>query len=619
MALYHFSLDHVKRSEGHTAIAAAAYRSGEKLYDRYYGEVQDYTRKQGVVMSQIFLPDHAPKRLADRETLWYEVEKNEKRKDAQLAYSFDFALQNELTMEENIEIAERFVKENFISRGMICDLAIHDPPREEGEERNIHAHGLCTMRPINENDEWGSKRLHIPVFDENGNPVLDENGKQRYDDPFSTDWGDPKTLEMWRENWEKIVNEKFAEKGLTCRIDHRSNEERGLDEIPQVHEGSAVRRMEKRGILTHKGSWNRWVKRTNDNIRRLLNALKDLTEWIKEARERVHRIENPTISNMVMTYYEHRDEVAEGYKHGTQKAKKGNLQYVAKVQVYIEQNNLTTIDDVERIITEKNDILKQAKDGLDGKKAELKRIKKNLSLIDDYYKYKSVYDDGMKIFFKAKQTEYREKHHAEMTRFHNILDNYGYMCNQYKTFGKSKCTSHWIEARDLYDAVLADIQRHAAMALADDEEFIEKLLGQVEQSKVGKYRAVGKELRTSKARLSEIDKLFAALYEEHISGKISDRNYEMMSRKYEKEQTELEQKIADMSEVVRAEDEATDNAEQFTRLIREYAGIEELDAALLNALIDKITVGEAKEVDGEKVQEVKIYYKFIGFIAGQEL
>lgn len=92
----------------------------------------------------------------------------------------------------------------------------------------------------------------------------------------------------------------------------------------------------------------------------------------------------------------------------------------------------------------------------------------------------------------------------------------------------------------------------------------------------------------------------------------------MMSRKYEKEQAELEQKIADMSEVVRAEDEATDNAEQFTRLIREYAGIKELDAALLNTLIDKITVGEAKEVNGEKVQEVKIYYKFIGFIAGQE-
>jgi MobA/MobL family. len=114
---------------------------------------------------------------------------------------------------------------------------------------------------------------------------------------------------------------KFAEKGLSCRIDHRSNEDRGLDEIPQVHEGSAVRRMEKRGIKTYKGSWNRWVKKTNDNICKLLNAIRDLVGWIEEAKERVHRIENPTISNMVMTYYEHRDEVAEGYKRGTQKSK----------------------------------------------------------------------------------------------------------------------------------------------------------------------------------------------------------------------------------------------------------------------------------------------------------
>ncbi len=236
-------------------------------------------------------------------------------------------------------------------------------------------------------------------------------------------------MEEWRENWEKIVNEKFAEKGLTCRIDHRSNEKRGFDEIPQVHEGSAVRRMEQRGIATYKGAWNKWVKRTNDNIRRLLNALRELTEWIKEARERVHRIENPTISNMVMTYYEHRDEVAKGYERGTKKAQLGNLQYVSKVQVYIEQNNLTTIDDVEKVISEKNDLLKQAKDGLDNKKAELKRIKKNLSLIDDYYENKPVYEESRKIFFKAKQNEYREKHHAEISKFQKakrILSEQGY-------------------------------------------------------------------------------------------------------------------------------------------------------------------------------------------------
>ena len=429
MALYHYSLNHVKRSEGHTAIAAAAYRSGEKLYDRYYGEVQDYTKKGGVIMSEILMPDYVPERLADRETLWYEVENHENRKDAQLAYSFDFALQNELTMEENIEIARRYIMENFVAKGMICDVAVHDPDKGEGGIPNPHVHVLVPIRPVNTNGEWGGKRLHIPVFDEEGNPVLNKKGKQKYDDPFTTDWGNPETLEVWRENWAKIVNEKFAEKGLSCRIDHRSNEERGLDEIPQVHEGSAVRRMEKRGIKTYKGEWNRWVKKTNDNIRRLLNALKELADWIKEAKERVYRIENPTISNMVMLYYDHRNEIAEGYAHGIQKAKRGNLQYVSKVQVYITQKNLTTIDELEKVIAEKDDLLKQAKEGLDNKKAELKRIKKNLSLMDDYYKYKSVYDEWTKIFFKGRKEEYHKAHHAEMTKFHKakrILSEQGF-------------------------------------------------------------------------------------------------------------------------------------------------------------------------------------------------
>ena len=290
-------------------------------------------------------------------------------------------------------------------------------------------HVLVPIRPVNTNGEWGEKRLHVPVFDEDGNPVLNKKGKQKYDNPFTTDWGKPETLEVWRENWAKIVNEKFAEKGLTCSINHRSNEERGLDEIPQIHEGSAVRRMEKRGIITYKGSWNRWVKKTNDNIRKLLNAIRELVSWIEEAKERVHRIENPTISNMVMTYYEHRDEVAEGYKCGTQKAKKGNLQYVSKVQVYIEQNNLTTIDELEKVIAEKDDLLKQAKEGLDSKKAEVKRIRKNLSLIDDYYKYKPVYDEGRKIFFKSRQDEYNKAHHAEISKFQKtkrILSEQGF-------------------------------------------------------------------------------------------------------------------------------------------------------------------------------------------------
>ena len=417
MALFHFCVKQIKRSNGHSALAAAAYRSGEKLFDRYYNEVQDYTRKGGVVESMILLPPQVPERLSDRETLWYEVECNEKRKDAQLAYSFDIALQNELTMEENREVLLRFINENLISRGMICDVAIHDPEREEGAERNPHAHILVPMRPINENGEWGPKRKHVPVFDDEGNPVLDKNGKQKIDNPFTTDWGKAETLEEWRKNWDIIVNEKFGEKNLGCHIEHRSNAELGIEDAPQMHEGSAVRRMEKRGIRTYKRSWNAWVKRSNLAMHNVINILRELSEWIKEAREKIRRIENPTITDMVMQYYEHRDEVAEGFERGTKKAKTGNLKLAAEMVAYIQRNNLTDIDSLETLIGKKNEELGAEYKKIQSKKDERAEIRKNLKLVNDYLDNKPVYDEAQKIFFKKRKQAFQDAHRTEINKF----------------------------------------------------------------------------------------------------------------------------------------------------------------------------------------------------------
>ena len=115
MSLFHFHVTQIKRSSGQSAVACAAYRAGEKLKSEYYGEVSDYTRKGGVVESGIMLPEYVPQNLSDRETLWNEVEKIEKGKKAQLAYSFDFALQNEFPMEENISLAKETKKICFFS------------------------------------------------------------------------------------------------------------------------------------------------------------------------------------------------------------------------------------------------------------------------------------------------------------------------------------------------------------------------------------------------------------------------------------------------------------------------------------------------------------------------
>ena len=195
-----------------------------------------------------------------------------------------------------------------------------------------------------------------------------------------------------------------------------------------------------------------------------------------------------------------------------------------------------------------------------------------------------------------------------------VIDEYGYMCNNYKTFGKAADTSHWIEARQLYECVLADIRKHADEALADNEEMCVRLARQLGKDKDRQHKAVEKEIRAKQARLSEVDGLFQSLYEDRNSGSITERNYKMMCRRYEDEQAQLEREIAELK--ARQEESSNDrsNIEQFSRLVKEYAGIEELTAALLNTLIEKITVSEPKDADGEQIQEIKIYYKFIGNI-----
>lgn len=209
------------------------------------------------------------------------------------------------------------------------------------------------------------------------------------------------------------------------------------------------------------------------------------------------------------------------------------------------------------------------------------------------------------------------KSRAHRTKRKNIIDCYIYMCNQYRSEGKggnglTGCTQHKIEARDLYETVLRDIQYHARLAVLDDEGFLNSLVKKMDIDQQDEQKQLFAKARKGKQRLEELDNLYEKLYEDRAAGNISERNFSKLSAKYEQEQNELEQLIS-KSEKVRLESkEDTQNAQQFVSTIREYAEITELTAAILNTLIDKITVAEAKEVDGEMKQKITIYYKFIG-------
>jgi tryptophanyl-tRNA synthetase len=164
------------------------------------------------------------------------------------------------------------------------------------------------------------------------------------------------------------------------------------------------------------------------------------------------------------------------------------------------------------------------------------------------------------------------------------------MCNQYKLEGKTACTQHKIEARDLYDAVLADIQSHARRAVMDDDAFLESLINRLNQGQEEEQKAILANARKAAKRLEELDDLYQQLYEDRAAGRISERNFTRLSAKYEQEQDELEQLISECENSKNLSSELRQSAEFFLEIVRPYANIRELDAAVLNSLIDKITV-----------------------------
>jgi Ti-type conjugative transfer relaxase TraA len=218
MAIYHLTAKVVSRAKGQSAVASAAYRAGESLHDERYGMTHDYTRKEGVEHSEILLPQGAPKSLADRETLWNQIEANEKRKDSQLARELEIGLPVELTHGENVELVRDYVKTHFVSKGMIADFSIH-----EDDPNNPHAHILLTMREVTP-EGFGQK---------------------------VRSWNAKADLLKWRETWAETANEHLAQAGHAIRIDHRTLEAQNIELEPGRKIGVGQERQTEQKLPRH--------------------------------------------------------------------------------------------------------------------------------------------------------------------------------------------------------------------------------------------------------------------------------------------------------------------------------------------------------------------------------
>lgn len=401
MALYHFHVSRVLRSRGQSSVEAAAYRAGERLEDHYYGKIADYTAKGGVICAEIMAPDYVPESFHNREYLWNAVEEVEKHPKAQLAYSFDIALQNEFTIEENIAIARQFVMENLVAKGMIVDMAVHDPDKGEWIP-NPHIHVMCPVRPMREDGTWGGKQKREYLFDVDGNPILDEKGKQKFNAVPTTDWNRPEVLEQWRKAWADLVNEEFRKRGIKEQIDYRSYAEQGIDLIPQVHEGPHVRNMEAKGIVTEKGNLNRWIKEVNKGILMLSKQVKDILSNIAELMrliaEKEAEAKQPDLADYINSYFAKRNETADTFSRGRQKAKATNLKMHATVINYLMAKHIASLEDFKSFLSEKQSNIHDLNESMKVKSARMKELK-------DMIRYGEWYQEAQPILMELCSTK----------------------------------------------------------------------------------------------------------------------------------------------------------------------------------------------------------------------
>ena len=241
MAIFHMSFSNISAGKGRSAIASAAYRSGEKLFDDQEGRHYFYARS---VMPESFIltPKNAPEWASDREKLWNEVERKDRRANSRYAKEFNVALPVELSEDEQKELLIKYVQENFVDEGMVADVAIH---RDHPD--NPHAHVMLTNRPFNSDGTWGIKSKKQYILDENGNKTY--TGTSKYPKSrkiLMVDWDKKEKITEWRQNWAASVNQALEQKNIPDRISEKSFVEQGIDEVPTQHEGINSKRSKRK-------------------------------------------------------------------------------------------------------------------------------------------------------------------------------------------------------------------------------------------------------------------------------------------------------------------------------------------------------------------------------------
>ena len=344
MAIYHLEAKVISRGAGRSAVAAAAYMSCSQILNDYDGVQHDYTRKQGLVWQQIFLPEYAPAEWSDRGILWNAVEENEKTKDSRLAREFVVALPIEMGKAEWESLLTEFINNNFVADGMCADVCIHDT-----DGHNPHAHIMVTVRPLAENGQWQYKTekeyLCVRDGEEMGftgaefKQAQKEGWEKQYQykvgrkkeymtpsaaeaagyerasktpkstrfgrqNPIAARWNSDEQLVLWRSAWADVTNRYLERVGAEARIDHRSHADRGFLEQPTIHEGVTARAMEQQGFIADRCELNRQIKADNKLLRELRSAFEKIAKAVKNTVPAIAEAMETLRRNMLIFRYQ---------------------------------------------------------------------------------------------------------------------------------------------------------------------------------------------------------------------------------------------------------------------------------------------------------------------------
>ena len=416
----HFQITITLRSKGQSAVAGAAYQSGEKLFSEYDQKTKNYSGKRGILYTEIMLPAHAPPEYANRETLWNSVEAAEKQWNAQLARRFVLALPKEVPPEQYPQMVRDYCEKQFVSKGMIADFAIHDPAPPG---HNVHCHVMLTLRAMDETGKWLPKSRKVYDLDENGERIRLPSGNWKSHKEDSVDWNDQKYAEVWRQGWADTVNRYLEAADRPERLDLRSYERQGLDVIPTVHMGPAVAQMERRGIQTNIGNLNRNIKAANQMLSAIRKTIRGLLDWIEELiqseKELLKEEAASTDLGVLLNDYlnQRKAERSDWSWSGQQKGDLKDLKDVSRAIAYLQHHKIMTLEQLNAVLSGVKQKASQASTGMRKAEKRMKDIAGIQSAVAVCQEQKPVHDKYLKIGWKKRQAAFAENHQEELKAY----------------------------------------------------------------------------------------------------------------------------------------------------------------------------------------------------------